>query len=452
MGIGSNRNTKTYSPDGIQADKVFHTMSDDRSGSRRQFLKYVGVGAAATGLAGCTSGPSGTPTDSGGSGGSGGSSGGSGGGSGSVSLTIGGLFPTSGPYSSIGVDQSVGAETALDLASEDGVEVDAEIVEKDTELNPQTALRRAKELVEQENVDVLTGHASSSAAAAVSNYAKQQQIPHMLTVATDEALTAKDCHNYLFRSNTHTYQNMKPTAEWAMENLGTKFATMGADYSWGRASVAAFVEVAEANGGEVVEQTWPKLGATDYSSQIQKVADTDADFLLVRASGADGVNSTKQIDSFGLKDQMDVISNMTHNVALGAGEAAIGNYGGFPYHFALENEANQRFVETYRELGDDSYPSTYSDSSYVGVRMLLKAAAQAGSTNADDLVNALEGIEYDGPKGVMKIRECDHQSTNAVWTAQMKESDEYDFPVPEPIKKHEPGSNDRPCEETGCEM
>lgn len=414
-------------------------MKDNTTGSRRQFLKYVGAGAAATGLAGCTSGGNGTPTPTSG-----------GGGGGSLSLKIGGLFPTSGPYSSIGVDQRTGTETALELMSD--MDIDVELVEKDTELNPQTALRRAKEAVEQDDVDILTGHGSSSAAAAVSNYARQQGIPLMITVATDEALTAGNCHDYIFRSNTHTYQNMKPTAEWAMENLGTKFATMGADYSWGRASVGAFVEVAEENGGEVVEQTWPKLGATDYSSQIQKVADTDADFLVVRTSGADAVNSAKQIDSFGLKDQMDVISNQTHNVALGAGDAVVGNYGAFPYHFALENEANAEFVETYRDVGDNSYPSTFSNSSYVGTRMMIEAALAAGSTNPDDLVSALEGIEVDGPKGSMQIRECDHQSTNAMWSSQMVESDEYDFPVPEILKEHEPGSNDRPCEETGCDM
>lgn len=409
-------------------------MTDGNNLSRRRFLQSASVGAVAAGLTGCTGG-------------------GGGGGGGSGTLTLGGLFPTSGPYSSIGVDQRDGAETALRYIEDGDLDVTVELVQKDTQLNPQTALRRAKELVEQEDVDVLTGLGSSSAAAAVSNFAKQEEIPLMITVATDEALTAEKCHNYVFRSNTHTYQNQKGNAQWAMDNLGKKFATMGADYSWGRASVNAFVEVARENGGEVVEQVWPKLGATDYSSFIQKVADTDADFLIVRTSGADAVNSIKQIDSFGLKEQMDVMTNLTHNVALGAGEAAVGNYGGFPYHFAaLDNEANQKFVSTYRDVGDGSAPSTFSLTSYVGVRMLARAASEAGSTGADDLIGALEGMAFNGPKGKMKIRECDHQATNALWTAQMATSSEYDHPVPDPIKKHPAGTNDRPCSETGCNM
>jgi ABC-type branched-subunit amino acid transport system substrate-binding protein len=422
-------------------------MTGADSASRRQVLKSLSTGAVAVGLAGCTGG------DGGDGGNGGGSTGGGGGSGGGLSLTIGGLFPTSGPYSTIGVDQRDGAETALRHLEESDVGVDVELIRKDTKLDPQEALRRAKELVQRENVDVLTGMGSSSAAAAVSNFARQEQVPLMITTATDEALTADKCHEYAFRSNTHTYQNQKGNAEWAMENLGTTFATMGADYSWGRASVGAFVEVARENGGEVVEQTWPKLGATDYSSQIQKVANTDADFLIVRTSGADAINSIKQIDSFGLKDRMDVMTNLTHNVALGAGEAAVGNYGGFPYHFAaIDNEANERFVSTYREVGDGSAPSTFSNTSYVGIQMLARAAAQAGSTATGDLIGALEEFSFDGPKGVMKIRECDHQATNALWTAQMVETEEFDHPVPEPIKKHPAGENDRPCEATGCTM
>jgi len=407
-------------------------MVTDSSGTRRRFLKHVGVGAATVGLAGCTDSPGGSGSDE--------------------TLTIGGLFPTSGPYSTIGVDQRDGMEAALDLIEENEVDVEIETVVKDTQLDPQEGLRRAKELINREGVDVLTGIGSSSVASAVSNEAKKTSTPLMLTTATDEALTAEKCNRYTFRTNTHTYQNMKPVAEWAMENLGTTFATMGADYSWGRASVGAFVEVAEENGGEVVEQTWPKLGATDYSSEIQKVADTDADFLVLRTSGADAVNSIKQIDSFGLKDQMDVLSNQTTTAARGAGEAILGNYGAFPYHFTLETEANQRFVEAYERHSDDAFPSTFSNTSYVGVRMLAKAAATAGSTNGEDLVDALEGIEFDGPKGRMKIRECDHQSTNAMWISQSVESDEHDFPVPEILGKSESGSNDRPCEETGCNL
>ena len=52
----------------------------------------------------------------------------------------------------------------------------------------------------------------------------------------------------------------------------------------------------------------------------------------------------------------------------------------------------------------------------------------------------------------MKIRACDHQATNALWSSQTvsPEGTEFDYPIPEISQKHEPGNNQRPCEETGC--
>ena len=420
-------------------------------------MSKVGTGVLAgglVGLAGCTSGDGGDSGDNGGGGGGGG-----GGGDGNLELTIGGLFSVSGPYSAIGEDSSNGVEVALQHMEDEDVGVSVELVERDTQLDPEVGLRQARELVQNEDIDALIGTASSSVANAVGNYARQQEVPFMITVSTAESLTGENCNGYTFRANTHTYQNQKPNAEWAMENLGTKFATMGADYSWGRESVGAFVEVAERNGGEVVEQVWPELGATDYSTYIQQVADTDADFLVVRASGTDGVRSAKQIASFGLKDQMDVISNQTTIVAQGAGEAATGNYGGVPYHAALTseqtgNDQNERFVSDYRDVSDGSDPSTYSCTSYMGMRFLAKAAVNAGSTGADDLVSALEGVSYTGPKGEMTVRACDHQATNNVWSSQLvdPEGTEFDYPIPEIFMKHDAGENSRPCEETGCNI
>ena len=430
--------------------------------TRRQFLQRAGGGALAGGiaaLAGCTSEQAGGGGGGGGGGGdnSTGSSNGTGGGGGDLTLRIGGLFPTSGPYSAIGVDQRVGMEVAVRHLEENDTKLTVETQVADTQLDPEQGLRRARELGGK--VDVFTGLGSSSVASAISNFAQQNQLPLMVTTATNEAVTGESCNQYTFRSNTHTYQNQKPNAEWAMENLGKTFATMGADYAWGRASVKAFVEVAEQNGGEVVEQVWPKLGATDYSTEIQRVASSDADFLLVRCSGTDGINSAKQIASFGLKEQMDVVTNQTSILAQGAGEACVGNYGGVPYHAALTkeqtgNEQNAKFVEDYRDVGDGSDPSTYSFTSYMGVRFLAKAAVEAGSTNADDLVSALEGLSMTGPKGEMEIRSCDHQATNALWSSRLvsPEGTEFNYPIPEFLAKHEADTNLRPCEETGCSL
>ena len=441
--------------------------------SRRGVLKRIGVGITGgglVGLAGCTSGDEGDGGGGGGDGGGGGgdsgdgggggTSAGGGGGDGQASLRVGFLYPTSGPYSSLGEYQVGGTELALDrLASEGNVEVEnAGIL--DTQLDPATGLRRARELTGQEDVDVLVGTNSSAVAAGVASHAAQTQTPLIITGAAAEPLTGEDCNGYTFRTIGSTYQNTKGLAEYAMENLGTRFATMGAVYSWGRSSVGGFVEVAERNGGEVVEQVWPELGATDYSTYVQQVASTDADFLAVRTAGTDAVRSTNQIASFGLKDQMDVLILNSVDVMSGAGQAAVGTYGA-GYYFEMDTEANRAFVREYMDQNDGAVPDTWSVTAFEATMLAAKAAAEtgatAGSADTSALASALEGMSIQGPSGESTLRECDHQATRNIAISRAVESREgwwgqKDFPTREILTISEPGTNLRPCGESPCDL
>ncbi|MFB6171487.1 MAG: ABC transporter substrate-binding protein [Haloarculaceae archaeon] len=433
--------------------------------SRRRVLKYVGAGSV-VGLAGCTQNDGGNGGEGGGGGGTPTPTSGTTGetstpGSGSLSAKVGVLASLSGPYSGLGVDLRDGIKTAkthLDEGVWGDQDVDVELLVKDTKLDPQTGIRRARELTDKENVDVLVGPVSSSVASGVQQHANQEGVLHLHPISTAERWTGKDCGNYTFRATAHSYMNMKPVAEYAMANVGNRYATIGADYSWGHESVGAFVENAKQINpdSEVVAQTWPKLGSTDFSSHIQRVTSTDADFVVVRLTGADIINCIKQMASFGVQDEMDVVSSNTHTLARGAGEAAVGIIGGARYTHVLRreqtgNDQNETFVADF-QAATDRLPTTFAHGGYACLQSFAIAATEAGTTNSDDLVSKLEGFKWESPKGPMKYRECDHQAAQRMWSSVFVMDDDLGVPVPKITKQHELGTNNRPCEETGCQM
>ena len=439
---------------------------EQRESSRRTVLRRIGSGATVgglVGLAGCTSEDSGGGGDGGGDTGGNGSAGtnsSSDGGGGSASLKVGFLYPLSGPYSSLGEFQVGGTEVALE---EIGSQMDVTIENAgilDTKLEPQEGLRRARELTNQENVDMIVGTNSSAVAAAVSEHAQQSGTPLIITGASAESLTGENCNRHTFRTIGSTYQNTVALAKYSMENLGTTFATMGADYSWGRASVRGFVDVATQNGGELTTQVWPQLGATDFSTEIQKVADSGADLVCVRAAGSDAVNATKQMANFGLMEQMDVLILNSVGVMKGAGQAAVGTYGA-GYYFEQDTETNRAFVNKYMEINDGAVPDTWSTTAYNATRLAAKAAGEtgtsAGSADASALVSALEEMSIEGPTGQVRLRECDHQATANISVSETVESREgwwgrKPFPTREILSTTEAGKNIRPCEESACTL
>jgi branched-chain amino acid transport system substrate-binding protein len=55
--------------------------------------------------------------------------------------------------------------------------------------------------------------------------------------------------------------------------------------------------------------------------------------------------------------------------------------------------------------------------------VLAKAIEQAGSTNTDDLIKAMEHLQVDTPAGKVAFRAIDHQSTLGVYIGRLAVKD-----------------------------
>jgi branched-chain amino acid transport system substrate-binding protein len=53
-----------------------------------------------------------------------------------------------------------------------------------------------------------------------------------------------------------------------------------------------------------------------------------------------------------------------------------------------------------------------------------------GDTDADKLIETMEGMSFETPKGTMTFREEDHQALQEMYSVTLEESDEFEYPVP----------------------
>lgn len=396
---------------------------------RRQFLK-TGIASTAALIAGCSASPTGsddeetteapdaTTT-----------SGGDPNGDSDEQVRIGFIHPLSGGYSTLGEPQKMGGELAVEQLNANGGIDGKEVVgfHEDSNGDATTAQQKAELLVEDRDVDVLTGEAQSSAALAIQQIAAEKGVVYGNQAGADP-ITKSQCNEYTFRYELRTGQVARATAPWAVQNLGKKVWFHVADYAYGNAFLSGWKDVLSDYDYEEVNTTKSDLGANDFSSYITQIQNSDADFLALGMAGGDLVKFNQQASSYNLRSSVDIVAgtNDFRSVRLGGGDGVVGTYSGVRYFEGYDNPVNEQFVTDYIDMYEQ-IPANHAESQWTMVHEILAPAIEAaGTTDADALVSELEGMEFDSPMGGGVMRACDHQAEREVPLAQISEPEDTD--------------------------
>jgi branched-chain amino acid transport system substrate-binding protein len=162
---------------------------------------------------------------------------------------------------------------------------------------------------------------------------------------------------------------------------------------------------------------------TDFTTAIEEVLASDADFVYVTWAGASGVTLFTQLGELGVKEAMPVVTGFNSNSI--QSQLPInqpGDVGLIVYHYTLpDTEVNDWLVERHiEEFGTP--PDLFSECGFATAQALVAALeATEGSTLPEDLIPALEGLEFEGPKGTYTIRAEDHQALMPMYFIELTE-------------------------------
>src|SRR5690606_13047628 len=93
-----------------------------------------------------------------------------------------------------------------------------EVVVEDDAGNPDTALQKARRLVEQAKVDFLFGNLLANTGLAVANYVKSNGVPYFIPVIAADDLTQRDRVKNVIRVAGYSASQMpRPLADWALK-------------------------------------------------------------------------------------------------------------------------------------------------------------------------------------------------------------------------------------------
>lgn len=350
-----------------------------------------------------------------------------------------GLFASlTGPLEAYGKQTVRGFELGLDFATEGTMEVaekKIEFIVEDTETKPDIAVKQATKLLEEDEVDFLVGSSSSSDTLAVLPLAEEYETIMVVEPAAADSITGENFNPYIFRTGRNSSQDAVAGAE-AISGEGVKIATFAQDNAYGRDGVAAFIEAAKERGAEIVSEVYADPNATDFTANIQSAISQNPDYLYIVWAGSNA--PWKQLKDMKVEEQGIKISTAVQDIAsLKTMDALIGMEGySIYYHTLPNNEINNWLVEEHKKRFDGEIPDLFTAGGMTAAISIVEALKKAeGHTDADLLIETMEGMEFQTPKGLMKFRKEDHQALQSLYAIKLEKQDGIDYPVPVLIRE-----------------
>ena len=321
-------------------------------------------------------------------------------------IKIGGLAPLSAPGSVTGGEAM---RVAMMLAERDinaagGVlGCDIDVVIADTEGLPEKARALMEKLITQDGVVAVGGGYHSSVGVAGKDIANDRGIPVVFAETWNDTITG-DKQKYIFR--------IAPLSSWA-SGVIWKFAaqapgvkkvvivTENTDYG---IPAAAECEKGLASKGISSTTFGVDIGTQDFAGIVERVKAENPDYLIVLLTGEAGFNYAQQAADAGIGPQ----DMMFHANQSGLESKAFwenvpdGNLSfmariGVPE--TMYNESALKMANDYKEQTGKTGVESYALEAYDSIGVIAQAINEAGSTNGDAIVEALENISHEGTLG-----------------------------------------------------
>jgi branched-chain amino acid transport system substrate-binding protein len=313
-------------------------------------------------------------------------------------VNIGAVLPLTGGSASIGEDQRRGIELAVAKINEDGgvLGKDLNVIVEDSAGAANAAIDAAKKLTTVDEVAAVMGEYSSGVTVPLGQYVQQEGVIHMNVGSSSPEIAGIGDKSFSV-IGLDTLASKFASEELAERGL-MKAAIMVPNNSYGEGIVDPFTEAYEAAGGSVTETILYTEGQTSYRAELERIAASEPDVVLYSAYGQDSSVINQQAFEGGMQETPWFGIYLTMCTSDSAPETVTNQIGMDVNYVGPEG---QEYQDAYEEEYGEDFASTFSGYTYDATMMLAEAIEKAGSTDADDIAEALRtiGSGYAGATG-----------------------------------------------------
>ncbi len=326
---------------------------------------------------------------------------------GSGTVKIGAVVPLSAPGSVTGGEAMKAAfGIALDEINAAGgvLGQQVELVVADTEGLPERGAAQMERLINQEGVVGVVGEYHSAVALAEMDVAQANNVPVIFAETWSDSITEAQ-YPQIFRIapmsslTADTYANF-------MESIGVQKAVlMTENTSYGIEQADILAKLAGERGIDTVTFS-ADIGTQDFSGIVERIKAENPDLIFVSVTGEASYNFEQQAAEAGIGPQ-DL--PMLCNQIAGDSEAFWANvpdgnlciYSRIGLPKPLYTPETIAFIDKYTAQTGKAEAESYAMEAYDSLKLMAQAINEAGATDGDAVINALENISYNGALGTV---------------------------------------------------
>lgn len=307
------------------------------------------------------------------------------------------------------------------------------VLSKDDQGKPDIAKSLLEQSYADDKADLAVGTTASGSALAMLSIAEDAKKVLIVEPAVADSITGDKWNRYVFRTARNSTQDALAGAV-ALGGGEVSIATLAQDYAFGRDGVNAVKEALAAtkSKAKVVFEEYAPQNTTDFTASAQRLFDALKDrpgqkIIVIIWAGANPFSKIMELkpERFGIAIAPggNILPAMKPYKSYPGIEGSVYYYYGFP-----KNPMNDWLVAEHKKRFNVP-PDFFTAGGMAAASAVITAVKKAGGTDTEKLIAAMEGMDFDTPKGKMTFRKDDHQALQAMYHFRVKGDgkDEWDL-------------------------
>ena len=312
------------------------------------------------------------------------------------------------------------------------------VIVKDDQSKPDMARTLLAEAYGDDRVDLAVGTTSSGAALAMLPVAAEYKKVLIVEPAVADAITGDKWNRYIFRTSRNSMQDGLAAASTIKG--GGSIAFLAQDYAFGRDAVKAAKESLAMVGSKatVVHEEYAPQNTTDFTAAAQRIFEQlknkpEPRVLQIVWAGPNPMNKLTDMkpERFGiaLAPGGNILPVMKTWKSYAGTQGTIFYYYDFP-----KNKMNDWLVAEHTKRFK-APPDMFTAGGFTAASAVISALSKAKSTETEKLIAAMEGLEFETPKGKMNFRKEDHQALQAMYHFKIKRDQKNEWDLLELVRE-----------------